>query len=254
MQRKRWLAAVVPARGRACSSPALWLSPTTTAASSTSPEAGQQVAKCGGGVFVGGHGFWWRVVHTSSSSADPSGALKFKQEAADREAGAVTITMKQPSTLPLVIAVFDSAYGVAMDGETVMQGGTSTSAWTSSPASTSSTARGLPQAGRPWRARSPSRSARRGARCSRYRVRPACAECDKFLAVRGSEIVGAGRIGGGRGAHVSREQVTSLLRERLGRNPSEFAELANEIGGRSGTTRDAVDFGECVRPSRSLAP
>jgi 8-hydroxy-5-deazaflavin:NADPH oxidoreductase len=55
-------------------------------------------------------------------------------------------------------------------------------------------------------------------------------------------IVGAGRIGGGAARMFARAGHELLVSG--GRNPSEFAELANEIGGRSGTTRDAVDFGE----------
>jgi len=55
-------------------------------------------------------------------------------------------------------------------------------------------------------------------------------------------IVGAGRIGGGAARMFARAGHELLVSG--GRNPSEFAELANEIGGRSGTTREAVDFGE----------
>jgi len=54
--------------------------------------------------------------------------------------------------------------------------------------------------------------------------------------------VGAGRIGGGAARMFARAGHELLVSG--GRNPSEFAELANEIGGRSGTTREAVDFGE----------
>jgi 8-hydroxy-5-deazaflavin:NADPH oxidoreductase len=54
--------------------------------------------------------------------------------------------------------------------------------------------------------------------------------------------VGAGRIGGGAARMFARAGHELLVSG--GRNPSEFAELANDIGGRSGTTREAVDFGE----------
>jgi len=57
-------------------------------------------------------------------SADPSGALKFNKKQLAAKAGAVTITMSNPSTLPHAIAV--EGNGVDKDGETVMQGGTST--------------------------------------------------------------------------------------------------------------------------------
>jgi len=57
-------------------------------------------------------------------SADPSGALKFNKKQLAAKAGAVTITMSNPSTLPHGIAV--EGNGVDKDGETVMQGGTST--------------------------------------------------------------------------------------------------------------------------------
>jgi plastocyanin len=57
-------------------------------------------------------------------SADPSGALKFNKKQLTAKAGAVTITMSNPSTLPHAIAV--EGNGVDKDGETVMQGGTST--------------------------------------------------------------------------------------------------------------------------------
>ena len=59
-----------------------------------------------------------------SISADPSGALKFNKKQLAAKAGAVTITMSNPSTLPHAIAV--EGNGVDKDGETVMQGGTST--------------------------------------------------------------------------------------------------------------------------------
>jgi plastocyanin len=57
-------------------------------------------------------------------SADPSGALKFNKKQLTAKSGAVTITMSNPSTLPHAIAV--EGNGVDKDGETVMQGGTST--------------------------------------------------------------------------------------------------------------------------------
>ena len=57
-------------------------------------------------------------------SADPSGALKFDKSKLAAKSGAVTITMSNPSTLPHGIAV--EGNGVDKDGETVMQGGTST--------------------------------------------------------------------------------------------------------------------------------
>jgi plastocyanin len=57
-------------------------------------------------------------------SADPSGALKFNKKKLAAKAGAVTITMSNPSTLPHAIAV--EGNGVDKDGETAMQGGTST--------------------------------------------------------------------------------------------------------------------------------
>ena len=57
-------------------------------------------------------------------SADPSGALKFNKKQLAAKAGAVTITMSNPSTLPHAIAV--EGNGVDKDGATVMQGGTST--------------------------------------------------------------------------------------------------------------------------------
>jgi predicted dinucleotide-binding enzyme len=55
-------------------------------------------------------------------------------------------------------------------------------------------------------------------------------------------IVGAGRIGGGAARMFARAGHELLVSG--GRDPSAFAELANEIGGRSGTMREAVDFGE----------
>jgi plastocyanin len=57
-------------------------------------------------------------------SADPSGALKFNKKQLTAKSGAVTITMSNPSTLPHAIAV--EGNGVDKDGETAMQGGTST--------------------------------------------------------------------------------------------------------------------------------
>ena len=54
--------------------------------------------------------------------------------------------------------------------------------------------------------------------------------------------MGAGRIGGGAARMFARAGHELLVSG--GRNPSEFAELANEVGGRPGTTREAVDFGD----------
>ena len=61
---------------------------------------------------------------TLSLSADPSGALKFNKKVLAAKSGAVTIKMSNPSSLPHGIAV--EGNGVDTDGETVMQGGTST--------------------------------------------------------------------------------------------------------------------------------
>ena len=61
---------------------------------------------------------------TLSLSADPSGALKFNKKVLAAKSGAVTIKMSNPSSLPHGIAV--EGNGVDKDGETVMQGGTST--------------------------------------------------------------------------------------------------------------------------------
>jgi uncharacterized cupredoxin-like copper-binding protein len=60
---------------------------------------------------------------TLSISADPSGAFKFNKKQLAAKAGAVTITMGNPSTVPHAIAVGDGEDKV---GQTVMQGGTST--------------------------------------------------------------------------------------------------------------------------------
>lgn len=61
---------------------------------------------------------------TLSLSADPSGALKFNKKVLATKSGAVTVKMSNPSSLPHGIAV--EGNGVDKDGETVMQGGTST--------------------------------------------------------------------------------------------------------------------------------
>jgi plastocyanin len=57
-------------------------------------------------------------------SADPSGALKFDKKKLAAKAGAVTITMDNPSSVPHAIAV--EGKGVDKDGQTVTSGGTST--------------------------------------------------------------------------------------------------------------------------------
>ena len=61
---------------------------------------------------------------TLSLSADPSGALKFNKKVLTAKSGAVTIKMSNPASLTHGIAV--EGNGVDKDGETVMQGGTST--------------------------------------------------------------------------------------------------------------------------------
>jgi predicted dinucleotide-binding enzyme len=55
-------------------------------------------------------------------------------------------------------------------------------------------------------------------------------------------IVGAGRIGGGAARMFARAGHEVLVSGSRG--PSEFAPLANKIGGRSGTAGEAVAFGE----------
>jgi len=57
-------------------------------------------------------------------SADPSGALKFDKSKLAAKSGAVTITMKNPSSVPHGIAV--EGNGVDKDGQIVTSGGTST--------------------------------------------------------------------------------------------------------------------------------
>jgi uncharacterized cupredoxin-like copper-binding protein len=59
-----------------------------------------------------------------SLSADPSGALKFNKKVLSTKSGAVTINMKNPSSVPHGIAV--EGNGVDKDGQTVTSGGTST--------------------------------------------------------------------------------------------------------------------------------
>jgi plastocyanin len=61
---------------------------------------------------------------TLSLSADPSGALKFNKKVLSTKSGAVTIDMKNPSSVPHAIAV--EGNGVDKDGQTVTSGGTST--------------------------------------------------------------------------------------------------------------------------------
>jgi uncharacterized cupredoxin-like copper-binding protein len=61
--------------------------------------------------------------HAVKLSADPSGALKFNTKTLSAKAGAVTITMNNPSSLEHGIAV--EGNGVDKDGKIVGQGGTS---------------------------------------------------------------------------------------------------------------------------------
>jgi uncharacterized cupredoxin-like copper-binding protein len=61
---------------------------------------------------------------TLSLSADPSGALKFNKKVLSTKSGAVTINMKNPSSVPHGIAV--EGNGVDKDGQPVTSGGTST--------------------------------------------------------------------------------------------------------------------------------
>jgi uncharacterized cupredoxin-like copper-binding protein len=61
---------------------------------------------------------------TLSLSADPSGALKFNKKVLSTKSGAVTINMKNPSSVPHGIAV--EGNGVDKDGQAVTSGGTST--------------------------------------------------------------------------------------------------------------------------------
>jgi plastocyanin len=61
--------------------------------------------------------------HAVKLSADPSGALKFNTKTLSAKAGAVTITMNNPSSLEHGIAV--ERNGVDKDGKIVGQGGTS---------------------------------------------------------------------------------------------------------------------------------
>jgi plastocyanin len=57
-------------------------------------------------------------------AADPSGALKFDKDKLSAKAGAVKITMDNPSSVPHAVAV--EGNGVDKSGETVNQGGVST--------------------------------------------------------------------------------------------------------------------------------
>jgi plastocyanin len=61
---------------------------------------------------------------TLALSADPSGALKFNKKVLSTKSGAVTINMKNPSSVPHGIAV--EGNGVDKDGQAVTSGGTST--------------------------------------------------------------------------------------------------------------------------------
>lgn len=57
-------------------------------------------------------------------SADPAGALKFDAASLEAEAGTVTIAMVNPSALPHNVAI--KGNGADVEGEVVLQGGTST--------------------------------------------------------------------------------------------------------------------------------
>lgn len=59
-----------------------------------------------------------------SLAADPGGQLKFDTSSLSAKAGTVTISMKNPSSVPHAIAVEGS--GVDKDGKIVTSGGTST--------------------------------------------------------------------------------------------------------------------------------
>lgn len=61
---------------------------------------------------------------TLNISADPNGALAFDKTKLTAKAGTVTISMKNPSSLPHAVAV--EGNGVDEDGKTVGTGGTST--------------------------------------------------------------------------------------------------------------------------------
>src|SRR5215218_1541051 len=57
-------------------------------------------------------------------------------------------------------------------------------------------------------------------------------------------IVGAGRIGGGAARMFARAGHEVLVSGS--RDPADLQPLADEIGGRAGTPREAVEFGEVV--------
>ena len=59
-----------------------------------------------------------------TADADPSGQLKFTTDSLEAKAGAVTITMANPSDLPHAVGI--EGNGVDEEGETVEKGGTST--------------------------------------------------------------------------------------------------------------------------------
>jgi len=118
MQQRRLLAVVIGPLAAGVLMAGCGGSDNSSSTATSAPAKAKSTATKAASSAAGGSG------STLALSADPSGALKFDKKALKSKSGAVTINMKNPSSLPHGIAV--EGNGVDKDGQTVTSGGTST--------------------------------------------------------------------------------------------------------------------------------
>ena len=118
MQQRRLLAVVIGPLAAVVLMAGCGGSDNSSSTATSAPAKAKSTATKAASSAAGGSG------STLALSADPSGALKFDKKALKSKSGAVTINMKNPSSLPHGIAV--EGNGVDKDGQSVTSGGTST--------------------------------------------------------------------------------------------------------------------------------